>query len=63
MSEKLGIDDQINKLSEETATKYLQELEKQAIDPLENKLFSEYEIDQKIGFFSRLSGISISQGF
>ena len=46
--EDKGIDDQINKLSNEEAKKYLDEKEKQAIDPLEGKLFFDHEIDTKV---------------
>jgi len=61
MSDKLGIDDQINKLSEEDSRKYLQKLEEQAIDPLKNKLFTEYEIDQKIASLNLENALNLTK--
>lgn len=61
MLNKLGIDDQINKLSEGDARKYMQELEDQAIDPLENKLFTEYEIDQKIASLNLENALNLEK--
>ncbi|MBU6197849.1 MAG: DUF3987 domain-containing protein [Cyanobacteria bacterium REEB446] len=61
MSEKLGIDDQLNKLSEEDSRKYLQKLEEQAIDPLENKLFSEYQINQKIASLNLENALNLAK--
>ena len=61
MSEKSGIDDQINKLSEGDRRKYIQELEKQAVDPLENKLFSEHEINQKIASLNLENALNLEK--
>ena len=61
MSDKLGIDDQINKLNEEDSRKYLQKLEEQAIDPLENKLFSEYELDQKLASLNLENALNLAK--
>jgi hypothetical protein len=61
MSEKSGIDDQMNKLSEGDRRKYIQELEKQALNPLENKLFSEHEINQKIASLTLENALNLEK--
>ncbi|MFM7457521.1 MAG: hypothetical protein ACKO3R_02505 [bacterium] len=48
MLEKHGIDDNIKEFSnDEDAKKYLQKLEDEAVNPLENKLLSERDINKK----------------
>ncbi|MEB3316002.1 MAG: DUF3987 domain-containing protein [Candidatus Melainabacteria bacterium] len=61
MLEKHGIDDQINKLSEEDSKQYLQKLEEEALDPLENKLFTEHEIDQKIALLNLENALNLEK--
>lgn len=61
MSEKLGIDDQLNKLSEEDSKQYLQKLEEEALDPLKNKLFTEHEIDQKIASLNLENALNLEK--
>ncbi len=60
-SNKIGIDDQINKLSKEEALGYLSEQEEKAIDPLAGKLFTASEIDEKVASLITTNKLSLNR--